>query len=98
MINQVPTMPWSAKGVAYIGLAFELFLIEKDEEAISLLSLIPESFFVEDMQFALTHNADFLEVTLLLIDAMVKSSKVSKSSEMMKAFFKLKGSAIYGHS
>ncbi len=85
------SIPWSSKGIAYIGLAFEYFNIGMDQEGISLLLEIPEDFYEKDMLTALEGNSQFLQVVLLLVDLMIKSPNIPKDSEIMKSFFKLKG-------
>lgn len=84
-------MGWQKKGSCYVSLSFEYFNMGYDEMGVDLLLKIPQIYFDKYMQEELT-NPDFLEVTLLLIDFMMKSEFIQKDDKLQSLFFKLRGS------
>lgn len=80
-------IPWQKKGSCYVGLAYEYFNMECEEEGFDLLTQIPLSYFETDMREELK-NPEFLEVTLSLIELVSESDFLDKQelNELMKVF------------
>ena len=78
---------WPKKASCYIGLAYEYFNMECDEEGFELLVQIPLSYFENDMKEELKDPA-FLEVTLSLLDLVSKSELLDREelADLMKTF------------